>query len=204
MLRLNRLKKQAAVVAAVALWVPAVGFGIGVLWRYSYTPARPGTPPVDWPAGAPMQRHEGRATLVMFAHPQCPCSRASIGELAIIMAQTRSELDAHVIFYRPAGEPSNWARTDLWKNARAVPGVRTYEDRAGMIAQSFGAFTSGQTLLYDSGGHLLFNGGITASRGHSGDNYGRDAIIGLLRGQAAPKNPLPVFGAVFGCSLRGE
>jgi hypothetical protein len=204
MLRLTRLKKQAAVVAVVTLWVPVVSFGIGVLWKYSNTPGQPGTPPVDWPVGAPMQQQEGRATLVMFAHPQCPCSRASIGELAIIMAQTRSKLDAHVVFYQPVGEPSNWARTDLWQNASAIPGVHTFEDRAGMITKSFGAFTSGQTLLYDSGGRLLFKGGITASRGHSGDNYGRDAIIGLLDGGTAPKKTLPVFGAVFGCSLRGE
>src|SRR5580698_9865761 len=100
MLRLNRLKKPAAVVVAVALWVPAVGFGIEVLWRYSNTPGRPATPPVDWPAGAPMERQNGRATLVMFAHPQCPCSKASIGELAIVMAQTPSKLDAQVIFFQ--------------------------------------------------------------------------------------------------------
>ena len=38
--------------------------------------------------------------------------------------------------------------------------------------QRFGAETSGQTLLYDRDGRLLFSGGTTGSRGHDGDNAG--------------------------------
>jgi len=32
-------------------------------------------------------------------------------------------------------------------------------------------------MLYDKLGQLVFNGGITSSRGHEGDNEGQDAII---------------------------
>jgi len=198
------LKKQAVIAAAVALWVPAVGFGIHVLWRYSTTPGNPGTPPLDWPRSAPIERGRGRATLVMFAHPQCPCSRASLGELGIIMAHARGQLDANVFFYLPANEASTWVRTDLWQSASAIPGVRAFEDRAAAGALSFGAFTSGQTLLYDASGRLLFKGGITAFRGHSGDNAGRSAIATLLQGETPRQNILPVITPVLGCSLRGE
>ena len=72
------------------------------------------------------------------------------------------------------------------------------------MAKSFGTFTSGQTLLYDSAGRLLFKGGITAYRGHSGDNEGRSLITALLRGDAPAQIKLPVAMPVFGCSLRGE
>jgi hypothetical protein len=39
---------------------------------------------------------------MMFAHPQCECSRASLGELAIIMAQGRGQVNASVFFLSPA------------------------------------------------------------------------------------------------------
>lgn len=204
------LKKQALIAVAVALWVPAVAFGIGVLWRYSTTPGHPAAPPLDWPANAPVDRGKGRAILLMFAHPQCECSQASLGELAIVMAHERGQLDADAFFYLPAGERSSWARSDLWRTASAIPGVRAFEDREASIAQSFGVFTSGQTLLYDSSGRLLFKGGITSLRGHSGDNAGRSAILALLdfspagMGERPRPNMLPVTTPVFGCSLRGE
>jgi hypothetical protein len=140
----------------------------------------------------------------MFAHPQCGCSKASLGELAVIMAHARQQLNAHVFFYVPRDQAVSWAQTDLWEDAKAIPGVRVAEDHENSVAQGFGAFTSGQTLVYDSGGRLIFNGGITASRGHSGDNYGRDAIIALLQDHTLRPAGLPVTAPVFGCSLISE
>ena len=197
---LTRLKKPAVTVAAIALWVSLVGVGISVLWRYSSTPGRAATPLSAWPGDAPVQRVKGRSTLVMFAHPHCPCSRVSVGELAILMAHAREKLDAYVFFYFPAQESSAWARTDLWDSARSIPGVHAVEDPGGALALRFGAFTSGQTLLYNPDGRLEFNGGITASRGHSGDNNGRHAILAMLQGGTLERSMTPVFG----CSLRGE
>jgi hypothetical protein len=109
-----------------------------------------------------------------------------------------------VFFYLPAHETSSWATTDLWQTASAIPGVRVFEDRGAVVAFSFGTFTSGQTLLYDPNGRLLFKGGITAYRGHSGDNAGRSVITALLRGETPSQINLPVITPVFGCSLREE
>jgi hypothetical protein len=201
---LASLKKQAVIVAAMAVWIPAVAFGIDVLWKYSTTPGHAGAPPLDWPAGAPIDRTTGRANLVMFAHPQCECSRATVGELAIIMAHAQAKLDADVFFYRPASEASAWARSDLWNSASAIPGVRVHEDPDAAEARKFGAFTSGQTLLYDTRGRLLFKGGITGFRGHSGDNAGRGAILALLQSGPPEDNTVPVTTPVLGCGLRGE
>lgn len=197
-------RKQAVIAAAVALWIPAVAFGVNVLWKYSTTPGRPAAPPPNWPRNLPIEQPKGRAALVMFVHPQCPCSRASLGELALIMAHANGQLEADVFFYLPPGEASAWARTDLWTTAREIPGVHVFEDRGAKVAQSFGAFTSGQTLLYNRDGHLLFKGGITAFRGHSGDNAGRIAILALLQHETPRTSIVPVVTPVLGCSLRGE
>jgi hypothetical protein len=194
---LGTLRKHAAVLVAVALWIPAVGFGIHTIWQYADTPGRAATPPAAWPADTLVRPAPGRATLVIFAHPQCPCSRATIGELAWVMARCREKVEVSVWFYAPAQEPGNWPKTELWRSAAAIPGVRVFEDRDGNEARRFGASTSGQTLLYDPGGHLVFNGGITAFRGHSGDNDGRDAIVSLAFGETPMRRATPVFG----CSL---
>ena len=201
---LKAVKKQAIIVAAVALWLPAVGYGLNVMWSYATTPGHPAEPPRFWPAGAPVTPQEGHATLLMFAHPQCECTRASLGELAILMAHAKGHLDADIFFYLPPGEDGAWARTDLWRSASEIPGVHAFEDRDAETARHFGVFTSGQTLLYGSDGLLLFKGGITAFRGHSGDNAGRSAITALLQGAVPPASHLPVVTRVFGCSLRGE
>jgi hypothetical protein len=44
---------------------------------------------------------------------------------------------------------------------------------------------------------LLFQGGITASRGHEGENAGENAIVAIVNGRAAPQNKT----LVFGCAL---
>jgi hypothetical protein len=44
----------------------------------------------------------------------------------------------------------------------------------------------------------VFKGGITSSRGHSGDNLGRDAVIDLVTSGVASASSAPVFG----CSLQ--
>jgi hypothetical protein len=202
---LSGLKKQWVIVAAVALWIPAVAFGLDVLWKYSTTAGRPARPPLNWPAGVSIEGpREQHSTLLMFVHPQCACTSASLGELAIILAHAQGKLDADLFFYLPASQPSTWAKTDLWLNAGAIPGVHVFLDRDAAMARSFGVFTSGQTLLYDSRGRLLFKGGITAFRGHSGDNAGRSAITALLHNESSSRNSPPVETPVLGCSLRGE
>jgi hypothetical protein len=201
--KLKLFRKQALIVAAVGLWLPAVSYGIHVMWSYATTPGQPAEPPRLWPGGEPIQRHQGQATLLLFAHPQCACTRASLGELAILMAHAQGKLAAAVFFYRPTSEDSSWTRTDLWRTATAIPGVHAFEDRDAEIAKHFGVFTSGEALLYSAEGLLLFEGGITAYRGHSGDNAGRKAITTLLGDVFPSASSVPVTTPVFGCSLRG-
>jgi hypothetical protein len=198
------VRKHAIVAIALAVWLPCVAYGFNVLWRYSMTPGQPASPPSSWPRQVPIERNSTHATLLMFVHPQCGCSKASLGELAILMARAHEKVSAKVLFYAPPDEPTTWAKTDLWETAVGIPGVTVIEDRGNHIAGSLGVFTSGQTLVYDSEGRLIFNGGITASRGHSGDNYGRDAIVARLQGHPAQGTTIPITSPVFGCSLRTE
>lgn len=184
--------------AAGLVWVAALAAGISVLVVYDNSPgAVAHAAPASWPADSNLPRVPGRATLVMLVHPQCPCSRASVGELALLLAKAHGLSTTHVLFHRPAGVPADWHRTDLWSTASTIPGATVTVDHDGIEARLFGIATSGHTLLYDSEGRLRFTGGITASRGHSGDNAGRTSIVALLLKQPAHRRST----SVFGCSL---
>jgi hypothetical protein len=176
-----------------------VGAGLAVLLNYENRPGVPAAPPARWPASSLLERATGRATLVMLLHPACPCSRASIEELDRLMARANGLVTVHALFFKPREFADGWERTELWQRAAAIPGVHVRQDADGLEAGLFRAATSGQVVLYDAEGALLFSGGITPSRGHSGDSDGRQAVLALLTANAAPTQART---PVFGCSLR--
>ena len=121
-------------------------------------------------------------------------------ELARVMARSQSKVDAYVLFYTPAGEQAKWEDTELRRSASKIPGVKVLSDIDGIEAHRFGAETSGHTFLFDPTGRLLFNGGITESRGHSGDNDGESSLIALISNNTSRLTKT----LVFGCSLTGR
>jgi hypothetical protein len=181
-------------------WVGATGFGLRTLLNYESSPGRVGSVRKSWPADSAIQLADDRPTLVMLAHPQCPCTRASMGELAQVMARVQGKVNAYVLFYTPQGSAADWKNTDLRRSAAQIPGVTVLSDVDGAEARRFGAETSGHTFLFDSAGRLLFNGGITESRGHSGDNAGENAILSLVNNHVSER----VETFVFGCSLGNQ
>lgn len=195
--RRRRTGMTILLVFAGALWVTAVFGGSFLMLAHSQKPGVADAAPFHWPVVSRLPLTQGKSNLVLFLHPKCPCSRATLSELERLLARSHGALTATVCFIRPAGRPESWVRSDLWHSAEAIPGVTVYCDDVGGEARLFRAQTSGQALLYDAGGTLLFEGGITPSRGHAGDNAGSSAIRALLAGQQAG----PVKTKVFGCVL---
>jgi len=186
--------------AGLAVWLVTIGAGLTMLWAYAETPGRPAIADAAWPAGANLARDAHTPVLLLFLHPQCPCSRATIGELARLLARAPAPVATYAFFYRPADAEAGWERTDLWDSAAAIPGVHVMSDERGAQARVFGAFVSGQTLLYGATGSLLFSGGITGARGHEGDNPGRTALASMLASGRTDTVRTPVFG----CYLHAE
>jgi hypothetical protein len=185
----------------ITLWALTVGAGTLFLWDYENSPELKTRPaPASFPAGSGVARDVRRPTLLMFAHPHCPCTRASVAELSRLMVTARERVDAHVLFIKPAGASPEWVETDLWESAAAIPGVRVTADEGGREAARFGAGASGLTLLYGASGRLLFSGGVTAARGHEGDNAGRDALASLLAADTDGTD-VELETPVFGCRL---
>ena len=179
------------------LWLAVVGSATILMIRYSNTPGSGRPAPVVWPKASQIPFDSSRPTLMMFAHPRCPCTRASLGELERLLAQVPGRLTAHVAFLKPVDTAMDWEKTDLWRKAASIPGVSVYADNAGSEARRFHSQTSGQTLLYNASGSLRFQGGITFARGHAGDNPGRTALQELLLEGHSNQVKTPVFGCAL-------
>jgi hypothetical protein len=186
-----------AIGAFAIAWLGAVLLGQRVILNYDYTAAAEGAPPAKWPQNSAIPRAEGLPIIVLAVHPRCPCTRATMEELARLMARLHNQATAAVVFVRPHGFSEEWEKTDLWRSAARIPGVTVLSDAEGREASRFGAQASGQTMLYSAAGDLQFSGGITGARGHSGDNLGRSTIVSLVTtGQSTTSHT-----SVYGCSL---
>ena len=194
-------RRRAALAVLVALWLGAVLGGSAWLWRYKSAPGAAAATTEGWPqatGSAAVGRSATLPTLLVFIHPECPCSRATLRELGRLLDAVRDRVAAHVVFVRPAGVPAGWERGGNWDLAAALPGVSVHVDQDGTTMVAFGVLTSGHTLLYDRDGRLRFSGGITAARGHEGDSTGHSLVADMiLRGRAGK-----AMTAVFGCALR--
>jgi len=183
--------------ALIILWLTAVCCLEAALVFHMSTPAARSSAIYNFPISAGRLHHPGRPTLVLFAHPLCPCSTASIEELSKLMSHINGRLDAYVFFLKPRGVQSGWERSAAWYEASMIPGVAVMCDEQGKMAAKFRATTSGSTYLYDQDGHLVFNGGITFARGHVGENEGSETILATVLDKSSDRKCTNVFG----CSL---
>lgn len=181
----------------IVLWAGLICFGSRKLLNYESTPGTAAAAPAQWPAASRMVRPHDKFTLVMLTHPNCPCTRASVAELEILMARLPGQLAGFMVFRKPEASAAEVKASDLWKTARRIPNVSPVYDEDGAETERFGGQVSGQTMLYDPNGRLVFSGGITSARGHQGDNAGVDAVILCVREGANVRAHVPVFG----CSL---
>jgi hypothetical protein len=183
--------------AVLVVWLMSVGSGLAWLMAYDNTPGTAADAPGTWPTASALARDGDGPTLVMLAHPRCDCTRASIGELEELLARAPRRPRTFVVFIRPGGVAADWAKTGTFNQAMRIPGVTVIRDDDGAEADRFGAWTSGQTLLYDRDGRLAYSGGITGARGKSGNNTGRATVLELLAGARSTRATTQVFG----CSL---
>jgi hypothetical protein len=177
----------------------AVGAGQTVIWLHANSQGRVGPALTDWPPHCPITLAVDRPTLIMFAHPKCPCTPASIEELASIARLVSGRVAAHVVFLKPPRVSADWARTWSRRQAEAIDGVDVREDD-GSLAHLFGARTSGHVVIYGPEGRLRFRGGIVGSRGQTGDNPARRGALAALVEPTTTTQSM----ADFGCPLFSE
>lgn len=178
-------------------WAIIVLAGVGLFWSYENRPGQAAAAPLDWPSASSIERSEEHPTLIIFAHPHCSCTRATIHELARLMSDNPDNLSAFVLFVKPEGAGEGWDIGDNWEEASKIPGVTLLHDDLGAEARLFDAHTSGQAMLFSARGELLFSGGITVGRGRQGVSAGESAISAIL----VHKDPTTDATNVYGCPL---
>ncbi len=193
----SRRSGQPLWICAVAAWMTGTCLAFGAMNEYASRPCRSALAPTSWPSASRVARTKGRGTLVMVAHTKCSCTRASLRELERVMSRAGSRVEAVVVF---VGPPEANRMLDLRASARAIPGVRVVEDENE--ARLFGAATSGQVLLYDEFGRLIFRGGLAPSRGHEGASTGSETARRFATATAARAGTSKTsVSEVFGCAL---
>jgi len=193
---------------AVVVWCAVLAGGM--LWSLDYD-ARPATVDFDGVVALPFTNSEWSSAdestadsartspqmnLFVFLHPHCPCSRATLSELAAILSETDGLLHATVAFVIPPEATGDWKQTELVATAAAMSGVDVRFDVDGREALRSGVATSGEALLFDRDDRLMFRGGITSARGHVGPNLGSEAVVEHAHGRSAPRL-FPIFGCLL-------
>jgi hypothetical protein len=195
----SALKRRIWIVCILSFSTICTVVGFAALSRFDETAGAASNVPVRWPASTALERPAAHGSLLLFVHPYCSCTVATLHEMAILSADRKlkgASPSTTILFYRPAN--SHWQPGKLWKNAQHdIPGAQTVWDDGGREALRFGARTSGYALLYGAAGNLLFKGGVTGSRGHEGDNFGIDELSTAI----ATGRPAPHASLVFGCDL---
>ena len=177
----------------ISIWGLIVIGGMFLISSFGFVPGPSNDAPVSWPNGTSLTRHHNRASLLLFAHPRCPCTSASLDQLRRIIAETRASFDCYVVFLTLASIGEDWRSNAVIRAAEEIPGVKVLRDD-GTETHRFAALTSGHVLLYDENGRLSYSGGITISRGHRGDNSGSQAVTQLLNQKPTNIHQLPTFG----------
>lgn len=189
--------RQSSSCAGVALWGLLVVVGTLCWAYYESLPGVAANAPAFWTGYSALQLGKQRPTLVVVLHPKCPCSKATVSELAVLMDRWLQDIRAYVVFMQIDDEDGASDESSLREAVVKIPGVEVLDDRDGAILGQLGAFTSGQTYLYDSQGKLIFQGGLTPVRGQTGTNRGSLAIASYLTSSVVRDQQTPVYG----CSL---
>ncbi len=188
-----------ALVSVCIVWVLLVGVGLSILGLYGARPGPTGASPPVWPASADTSTWD-RPRIVVAVHPRCPCTRATVSELARAVGAVGDRVVIDALVYAPEEDGAPWADTGLVRALGAIPGVRVHLDPHGRRAARFGLKTSGHVLVYGRNERLVFSGGITPSRGHEGACLGRAALIDLVKGRLEPDGV--VMTTVYGCVIQ--
>jgi hypothetical protein len=169
-------------------WLIASGIGFWALQRFDFTPG----PQIHAEVNPTLSDNSSSFRIKFFAHPHCPCMRASLAELARLLERWGDQVSTEILVMQPKDIPKEEFPTIV--REFPLPRVTIRYDLEAKEANHYRVRTSGEILVFDREGKLRFRGGITPSRGHQGPNVGSEAVRALLRGERVTITEMPVFG----------
>lgn len=194
------------VTIASAVWLLAIVVVFGAFTRYHIAAGANANAPDILPASIVCKQSDCKDYhLLFFVHPGCPCTKASWYELERVLhpISTRTHVTAIVLEYNysiPAQD-----HTEVAKLVGASEFVDVLYLPEQIVRDEFGVTTSGQCLMYNASKNLVFEGGVTPSRNHTGPNKGIEELLRIAGPQGyklqVPKGQPVAKTRVYGCDL---
>ena len=135
-----------------------------------------------WPGTGVLQLAADRPTLLMFVHPECACSRASIGELQQLMTDCKNHVAVHLLFFKPTESTrTNGTIPAFWTDAKAIQARDVRIDPGGTVGGGLRRPKQADRSWYATpkvGSSLVAASPMDS--GHFGDNAGLDAAIAIV------------------------
>lgn len=204
MIRLGYLRDFGITNLGLSLaWGLIIASGLVALLNYETRPGAQPTQPARWPADSALSISTVKPTVIMFTHPHCPCTRASLAELERVVSTCEKEAEFQVVAFEPTDADDRWSDSAIAEKAKAILGREVHWDHDGCEARRFQVKTSGHVVAYGTDRQLMFSGGITVSRGHEGNNSARNQLTARLRARDVDSGDEagPLNFPVYGCSL---
>lgn len=185
------------------VWFVSVAFGFSTMMIHDTKPSQEAAAPLTMYKEEAQLADDRNFTMVVFLHPRCPCSVATLDCLDRLLARPENAKKMRAVVYLvcPPGTDRDWA-APLYEKCKTLPSARIAFDDCGRTANKYGARSSGQVLLYSPQGELVFSGGLTNARGQFGESGAELAIQEIISrkstttvGQSFFRHP------VFGCAL---
>lgn len=192
----------------ISLFLCLIAGGIGYLfWQQELQYSLPTPKPKDYVAVAQLEAvlvrsrlpkpGKGKALMLHFFNPSCPCSRFNSKHFASLYRQYSQQLQFMAIVP---------AYTSKEEAAEYLPeGITIVQDEDEAIAKACGAYSSPQAVLITADDKLYYRGNYNKSRYCTlpGSNYAEMALQDLVAGKP-PKAFGQLATTAYGCSLSAE
>ena len=130
-------KADAWIAAGLCVLLLLVVGAMGFLSTYKNTAGNSTDAPARWPSDSRIGPEPGLPILIMFVHPMCSCTRASLSELRVLVSEFRGRFTPYVLSALPQGVGEEWMSSDLWKSAesnrRRARDARRREVRGALV-----------------------------------------------------------------------
>ena len=177
-------------------WIGVVAVAGATLLNHAYQPSK--TPSES--KGAVSLKPSRSYKIVLFAHPFCPCTRATLTELSESLARLSHDVSVTIVFVSRGLNQEDVTSSSTFRMAGMLPGAKVVIDSGAEEASRFGATTSGEAFAFDPSGHMIYHGGLTPGRGHQGDAAGQTQLEQIIAAGGSRFCTAPIYG----CQLPGS
>ena len=108
------------IVVMLLAWVAVLFVTFATMRRYEFTPGADPAAPKSWPMQSQVTRPLGHSSLLVFAHPLCRCTDATLEELAKVARSAGPDIDITVLFFSPDGAGTEWRKSKSVQDAAAT------------------------------------------------------------------------------------